>query len=122
MSLQDQIAAVERYCYCSTNFFAQSVRLYTERDEELTVDAHVNYRYIEEDGYLVETCTVRILREDLPAEPAAGWRLYRDGDAKAFLWTARFEGRATGDRADTRAAYRSVFIRRTQQRAGGSGK
>ena len=119
MSLQNQIAAVERHCYCSKNYFAEPLRLYTERDEEVLVDAHVNYRYAEDDGYLVETCTVRMLREDLPAEPAAGWRLYRAGDAKAFLWTARFEGRAAGDRAETRAAYRAVFVRRTQQRAGG---
>lgn len=118
MSLQDQIAAVERHCYCSPNYFAQAVTLYTETDEEVAVTAHCNYRYHDDGDYLVETLTVRFLKADVPAEPAAGWRLYRSGDDKAFLWSSRFEGRGSGDASDTQLAYRAVFVRRTQKRAG----
>jgi hypothetical protein len=116
MGLQDQIAAVERHCYCSLNYFAESLVLFSERDERLAVTGHVNYRYVEENDYLVETCTVRLLREDLPTEPCAGWRLYRSGDEKAFLWSSRYEGRDA--RSTTHQAYRAVFVRRTQKRSG----
>lgn len=116
--LQNQIAAVERHCYCSANYFAESLVLYTETDEELAVTGHINYRYSEDGEYLVETVTARFLKADVPAEPCAGWRLYRAGDEKAFLWSSRFEGRGSGDRADTQQAYRAVFVRRTQKRQG----
>ena len=120
---QDLVNHVEASVFLSANWFAEQVTFRTEIDEECIAVAHVNYGYKRDGDTLIETLSVRVLKTDLPAEPCNGWRVYRAGDEKAFLWTGAFEGRGSGgDNSHVQHSYRCVFQRRTQQRQGAGGK
>ena len=119
----DLIAHVEANVFLSKNWFAEDVTFVDETDVETEATAHVNYRYQHDGEYLVETLSVRVLRTAVPAEPVAGWRVYRSGDTRAFLYRSAYEGRpASGDNAHLQDSYRAIFQRRTQQRQGAGGK
>ena len=119
----DLIAHVEEKVFLSANWFAEQVTFFTELDEQAVANAHVNYRYEHDGEYLKETLSVRVLKTDVPAEPCNGWRVYRSGDTRAFLYRSAYEGRpAGGDNAHVQHSYRCIFQRRTQQTQGAGKK
>jgi len=106
---RDLVAAVERDVFLDTDYFAETVELYTEDNVAHTVAAHVVYRTREEDGVVIEMITARLAKAGLASAPSNGWRLYRAGDTRAFVY--RYQA---GSETDNR--YRCVFERRTQKR------
>lgn len=108
MSFADLVKHVEENVFLDTDYFAETVTIRMEQGTEVQTDAHCMFSQREEDGYLIETLHVGLLRSELPVLPAHGLRLYREGDERAFLF--RFAGNHTPSR------WRVVFERRSQYR------
>jgi hypothetical protein len=108
MTFRDLVKHVEENVFLDTGYFAETVTLRSEQGREIETVAHCLFSQREEDGYLIETLNVGLLRSELPALPAHGLRLYRADDDRAFLF--RFAGNHTPNR------WRVVFERRSQFR------
>lgn len=106
---RDLVAAVEQDVFLDTDYFAEMVTVHDESNNAYAVASHVVYRTREEDGVVIETLTVRLAKAGLASAPGNGWRLYRVGDTRAFVY--RYQA---GSETDNR--WRCIFERRTQKR------
>jgi hypothetical protein len=108
VSFRDLVKHVEENVFHDTHYFAETVTLRTEQGTQIETEAHCMFAQREEDGQVIETLTVSLLKTALPAAPDHGLRLYRADDDRAFLF------RHVG--TDTPNRWRAVFERRTQKR------
>lgn len=108
MTFADLQAHVETNVFLNTDWFAESVTLRTDAGDEVACNAHCKYTTREESGTVIETLSVSFAKDAVAGTLDHGWRLYRAGEDRAFLW--RFNG------SETRNRHRSVFERRTQKR------
>lgn len=106
---RELVSDVELNVFLDTDYFAELVTVHDQENNAHTVSAHLVYRTREEDGVVIETLTARLAKDGLSSPPWNGWRLYRAGDTRAFLF--RYQA---GSETDNR--YRCVFERRTQKR------